>query len=63
MHSLQIFSIALPIAVAFAAPSPQLLPVGGALDAAHNFVKGDTSKGDVRSPCPALNALSNYGYL
>jgi hypothetical protein len=27
------------------------------------YIKGDPSKGDVRSPCPALNVLANHGYM
>jgi hypothetical protein len=27
------------------------------------YIKGDPSKGDVRSPCPGVNVLANHGYL
>jgi hypothetical protein len=63
MHSFRVFSIVVSTVAALAAAAPQLLPVGGALDTSHAYIKSDTSKGDVRSPCPALNVLSNYGYL
>jgi hypothetical protein len=27
------------------------------------YIKADPSKGDVRSPCPAVNVLANHGYM
>lgn len=32
-------------------------------DQSGQYIKDDPSKGDVRSPCPAVNVLANYGYL
>jgi len=50
------FAIALLAATAAARPQ-----TAGKTD--YPYVKGDTTKGDSRSPCPALNVLANHGYL
>jgi hypothetical protein len=63
--------ITLLSSVAVANARPALLDIPGLLqnlgvvqnDRPGVYIKGDPSKGDVRSPCPAVNVLANHGYL
>jgi hypothetical protein len=69
MHCSQIVSLFLCSALASARPG--ILDNLGILqnlgitlgDQPGKYIKGDASKGDVRSPCPAVNVLANLGYL
>jgi hypothetical protein len=42
---------------------PAVLAFPSQLQNQQPYIKGDPAKGDVRSPCPALNALANHGYI
>lgn len=69
MRCAQLILVLLSVAVANARPG--LLDSLGILqnlglvqnDQPGKYIKGDPSKGDVRSPCPAVNVLANHGYL
>jgi hypothetical protein len=63
--------VPLLLPIAFASARPGILDGLGILqnlgvvlnDQPGKYIKGDPAKGDVRSPCPALNVLANHGYL
>jgi hypothetical protein len=57
--------VALLPSIAAASAWPGILQDLGVVydDQPGQYIKGDPSKGDVRSPCPAVNVLANYGYL
>jgi hypothetical protein len=57
--------IAFLLSAALASALPGILDNLGVIlnDRPGQYIRGDPSKGDVRSPCPALNVLANLGYL